>query len=217
VVKKMEAELFVRTFPRLYHLAHHEALPSIRRHGLLSTRALLDLFEIAGALRQNIETRMRSQSVTITHPRHGVAVIRDQKAIMSDHRLEQALGGSATAAEFHLLLNSKVFFWVRADRLRTLRDAAAYREEPQLALTLDTRRLVEVYGHELTLCPMNSGSCKPMPHPRTPRIFQTIRDYDFEFWRRRKGAAAKAVVECTVERAVLDVDRFILQTEVIGM
>ena len=197
-------------------MAHHEALPSIRRHGLLSTSALLDLFEVDEVRRLEIETRMRRESIEIRHPEHGVAVIRDQRPIMNDHRLEQSLGGTATAAEFHLLLNSKVFFWVNPDRLAGLRTAVAYRGEPQLILTVDTRRLVEAYGEQMMLCPMNSGACRPMAHPRSPAIFQRIADYDFEFWRRRKGSAAKAVVECTVEGAVLGVERFILQTEIVG-
>ena len=212
----MNLELFCQTFPRLYHMAHHEALPSILRHGLLSTSALLDLFEITGDRRQEIETKMRRESIEIRHPKHGVAVIRDQKPIMNDQRLLQSLGGTATAAEFHLLLNSQVFFWVNPDRLLGLRGAVAYRGNPQLIFTLDTRRLVEVYSQQMMLCPMNSGACKPMAHPRSPAIFQRIADYDFAFWQRRKGGAAKAVVECTVERAVASADRFILQTEIVG-
>ena len=212
----MDTELFCQTFPRLYHMAHHDALPSINRHGLLSTSALLDLFEVDGARRQEIETTMRRECIEIRHPEHGVAVIRDQKPIMNDRRLEQSLGGTATAAEFHLLLNSKVFFWVNSDRLVRLRGAVAYRGDRQLVLTLDTRRLVEAYGRRVMVCPMNSGACKPVAHPRSPAMFQSIADYDFDFWRRRKGSKAKAIVECTVERGVLDVGRFILQTEIVG-
>jgi hypothetical protein len=212
----MDTDLFCQTFPRLYHMAHFKALPSIRRHGLLSTCALLDLFEVPGTRRQEIETRMRPASVVITHPVHGKAVVRDQKPIMSDERLEKSLGGTATAAEFHLLLNSKVFFWVSPDRLQTLRNAGAYRGDPQLVLILDCRQVVEAYCDQIMLCPMNSGACKPIAHPRTPAMFQRIREYDFDFWSRRKGGAHKAVVECTVERGVYDIDRFLIQTEIVG-
>src|SRR5262245_14772912 len=136
----MDTELLIRTFPKLYHMAHHEALPSIRRHGLLSTTALLDLFEIGGDKRLELETRMRRNSVVIQHPLHGTAVIRDQKPIMSDARLEAALGGTLTTTEFYRLLNSKVFFWVNPDRLDRLRHAAEYRGQPQLVLILDMQR-----------------------------------------------------------------------------
>jgi hypothetical protein len=212
----MELALFAKTYPRLFHMAHHEALPSIRRHGLLSTSALLDLFEISGERRLIIETQMRSGSVLIEHPVHGKAVIRDQKAIMNDRRLEKALGGSMQTKEFHRLLNSMVFFWVSPDRLKTLREAVAYHSEPQLVIILDTKRLVEVCAEQMMLCPMNSGSCKPMAHPRTPAIFQPIDQYDFDLWKKKKGSAAKAVVECTVTPGIFDVDRFIIEHEIVG-
>jgi len=48
----MDPELLIKTFPRLYHMADRDAWPSIQRHGLLSTTALLDLFEIHGAQRK---------------------------------------------------------------------------------------------------------------------------------------------------------------------
>lgn len=159
---------------------------------------------------------MRPDSVLIEHPTLGKAVIRDQKAIMNDRRLEKALDGSIKTAEFHRLLNSMVFFWVSPDRLKTLREAAAYYHEPQLVLTLNTKRLLSVYAGQMKLCSMNSGSCKPMAHPRTPDIFKSIHEYDFEYWRKKKGSAAKAVVECTVTPGILDVGKFILAHEIVG-
>lgn len=212
----MDAELFIKTFPRLFHMAHHEAWPSIRCHGLLSTSALLDLYEIQGPERLKIETKMRPESVVIRHPTHGKAVIRDQKPVMNDARLQKALGGTMAPKDFHKLLNSMVFFWVGPDRLETLRNAVEYRTEPQLVLTLDTKGLVERYMDVMTLCPMNSGSCKPMAHPRNPGIFQNIEIYDFDHWRRKKGGAVKAVVECTVKRGVFDVEKYLIKREIVG-
>ena len=62
----------------------------IKRHGLRSTTALLDLFEIQGADRDWIESRHRPECVMIEHRRHGTAVIRDQKQ-MSGAGLVRAL------------------------------------------------------------------------------------------------------------------------------
>jgi hypothetical protein len=53
--------------------------PSIARHGLLSTSALLDLFEVHGARRGELEAQHRPESVTLRHPRHGLTVVRDPK------------------------------------------------------------------------------------------------------------------------------------------
>jgi hypothetical protein len=38
--------------PRLYHMAEADTWDSIREHGLLSTSALLDLFEIKGDVKR---------------------------------------------------------------------------------------------------------------------------------------------------------------------
>ena len=49
-----EADL-VRIYPRLFHMAEDGSLTSIQAHGLLSTTALLDLYEIGGPVRAAIE------------------------------------------------------------------------------------------------------------------------------------------------------------------
>jgi hypothetical protein len=66
--------------------------PSIRKYGLLSTTALLDLFESRGDERFLIESCHRPESIPIVHPKHGRAVIRDQKP-MSDQSVRKALVG----------------------------------------------------------------------------------------------------------------------------
>src|SRR5688572_16215597 len=64
-------------YPRLYHMAEANSWPSIQRHGLLSTTALLDLFGYTGLEREAIESRRRPKSVAIQHDEFGQAVIRD--------------------------------------------------------------------------------------------------------------------------------------------
>jgi hypothetical protein len=39
------------TYPRLYHIAQEGSWPGIQEHGLLSTEALVDLFDVDEALR----------------------------------------------------------------------------------------------------------------------------------------------------------------------
>ena len=70
---------FARRFPFLYHMAEFGSWPSIRQHGLLSTSALLDLYEVAGVERAGLEFRHRPECEEIYHDAHGSAVIRDQK------------------------------------------------------------------------------------------------------------------------------------------
>src|SRR6185312_14586628 len=122
----MEPELLIKTFPRLYHMAERDAWPSIRLHGLLSTTALLDLFEIKGAQRIALEEAHRPESVIITHPKYGKATVRDQKP-MDDKGLTRCLTG-VTPREWYRILNRKTFFWLTEERFRTLIGARAYRK-----------------------------------------------------------------------------------------
>src|SRR5688500_16955713 len=94
-------------YPFFYHMAEEGAWESIARNGLLSTTALLDLFEINGPMRTEIENEHRSQSKTITHERYGSVVIRDQKPLR-ESSLKRCLRG-LTLSEWYQLLNSKVF------------------------------------------------------------------------------------------------------------
>jgi len=199
----MDPELLIRTFPRLYHMAHVDAWDGICRHGLLSTCALLDLFEINGAHRHQIEMCQRKRCVIIEHPVYGRAVIRDNMP-MDDIGLRRALKGM-TPSEWYRLLNGKVFFWLTEERLAKLLSAGAYRSSEHCVLTINTRSLVERHADKVWLCPMNSGCTKPFPHPRSIDIFRRIADYPFDHWRRRKGGARKAIVELAVDGAVSDI------------
>ena len=53
-----EAEL-VATYPRIWHMAADGSWPSIRKHGLLSTRALLELHGVEGEQVTKIVSRRR--------------------------------------------------------------------------------------------------------------------------------------------------------------
>jgi uncharacterized protein DUF7002 len=184
-------------------MAHYEALPQILKHGLMSTTALLDFFEIKNDLRQVIETKMRPESVVIEHPKHGRAVVRDQKPIQSDKRLKDALRGTVTTADWHRLLNSKVFFWVSRDRLDRLRNARAYRDQQQLILIVDTARVVDVAKDRIWLCGMNSGCCVPFPHPRSPAKFAKLAAFEGK------------VVECAVDYELSPIEPLLISAKVV--
>lgn len=202
---------FVRRYPRLYHMAEVGSWPSIARHGLLSTSALLDLFEVRGREREAIESKHRPQSVRITHSVHGVAVIRDQKP-MSDARLSTCLTG-CSIREWYELLNKKAFLWTTEDRLKVLRGAEAYRTQRQCILVVDSGPLLDHYAGKVALSPMNSGATRPFAWPRGPHTFQPMTTYPYEV-RRRHGK--NAVVEVTVEQAIPDIRDFVLLVEEVG-
>jgi hypothetical protein len=190
-----EGDLFTH-FPRLWHMAEDGSWDSIRRHGLLSTSALLDLYEVDGERRLALEAQRRPDSVPISGEGLPDAVIRDQKP-MRTSALAKCLVGGVTPEEWFRLLNERVFFWLSRDRLRGLLNARAYRGRPQIVLTLDTASVVAAHRPRIELSPINSGATIYNPQPRGRNTFLPIGDYPFDE-RRKTRTIAKAVVELVV-------------------
>jgi hypothetical protein len=196
-------------YPRLYHMAEGGSWQSIRQRGLLSSSALLDLYEVQGDLRDRLESRHRPEKYTIAHPLHGEAVLRDQKP-MSDATLRDCLQDGLCPADWYRLLNRKVFFWLTEARLLTLLNAKAYRNDVHDVLTVSTAELLERYSATVSLSPMNSGNSVPWKHPRGLATFLPIADYPFA---ERRKYRDNSVVELTVDYAVPDVADFILSVD----
>ncbi len=204
----MNAEELISTFPRLYHMAHVNAWPGIKRHGLLSTSALLDLFEVTGPGRKALEANRRNDSITVHHKRYGEAVIRDNKP-MDDAGLMRALT-DMTPEEWYRTLNRKVFFWPTEERLNRLLMARFNRPYNHCVITVNTRRLVRDYHDKVWLCPINSGAtAKPMPQPRGTETFRRICDYPFNDWSRKRRSCIKAVAELAVDYSVPNIRDYV--------
>lgn len=201
---------FAERYPCLWHMAELGSLDSIRSHGLRSTTALLDLFEYSGAERQVIEGERRAESVTISHPRFGTAVIRDNKP-MSEVVLKRTLVG-VTPEGWYRLLNGKVFFWVKRERLDRLRMARAYRERKHTILMVDTARLLDRHAERVTLSTMNSGATHPgAQYKRGIGTFEPLAR--FRWAERLISHPNEVVVELAVEYAVLDIADLVLSLE----
>ncbi|MCU1311491.1 MAG: uncharacterized protein JWO20_2616 [Candidatus Angelobacter sp.] len=207
----MKIEDLIKHYPNLYHMAETGTWEAIKRHGLLSTSALLDLFEIRGNQRRIIETERRPQSVPITHPKHGRAVIRDQKP-MHETGLLKCLQDGITPSQWYEVLNKRVFFWLSKDRLERLLSARAYKGKQHCVLTLKTEELLSNHAKAVTLCPINSGATLYIPQPRGKDTFQRIEDYPFEAWVDKRGVE-NAVVELVVDYAVKDAERYVLKVD----
>ena len=199
--------------PVLYHMAEHGSWPSIRERGLLSTTALLDLYEVDGEDRTRIEAQRRPCGVPLVHAKLPRAVIRDQIP-MDDTGLLRCLPAHISPSDWYRVLNKKVFFWLTRDRLLRLIGAGAYREKAHDVIQLEARSLVSAYRKKVWLCPMNSGCTKPMPHPRDEGTFLRIADYPYSMWRtkRKKG---ERVVELAIDYAVPNISDFV--TRVVEM
>lgn len=195
-------------WPKLFHMAESNSWPSIQQHGLRSTAALLDLFEIQGVDRYVLESERRPESVKITHPSHGVAWIRDNKPIIPSV-LKRTLAGMDEPT-FYKTLNSRVFLWLSEARLLRLMNAPPYRGRPHDVLVLDTARLMERYGDVVELSPMNSGATHPAAnYPRGRGTFSRIDEYP---WTARKAISpSEPIVEVTVPYAIPDVSELVVE------
>ena len=207
----MAPEDLPRQYPVLFHMTEAGGWEGIRRHGLLSTSALLDLYGYRGEARHRLESAHRPTSTELVHPRHGRAVIRDQKP-MSDAGLHACLQDGMTPRQWYELLNGMVFFWTSEARLHRLLEARSYRDRPHDVLVVDCRGLVAAHAGRVRLAPINSGCTRRLPRPRGRGTFTPIADYPFAA-RRRTAGAADAVVELTVVGAVPDIARHVLRVE----
>jgi len=208
-----EAELaeLIRDCPTLYHMAERGSWPSIRQHGLLSTSALLDLYEVQGARRTVIEGSRRPEGVTVEHPALRPAVIRDQKP-MDGAGLQICLLDGLTPEDWYRCLNGRVFLWLTRERLLRLLNARPYREAEHDVLELDTAALIAAHRPAIRLSPINSGTTKPFPSTASKRgrgTFLPIAEYPYAQWRAQGRKAGERVVELTVDYAVPDVARFV--------
>lgn len=182
--------------------------PSIRRHGLLSTRALLRTWGATSAV-----TGHRRESVSIENPDFGRAVIRDQKPI---HRgsLEKALGGLMAVDEWLEELNSRVFFFVQRESLEKLLGSPSYRSQEHDVLTIDTASLVAAHGEEIELAGMNTGFAQPHNHKaRGRRTFQRVADYEHPERTVARSRSRRELAELCIPDAVPDIADHVIRVE----
>ena len=191
----------VARYPTVYHMAELDALPQIWRHGLLSTSAILDLFEIQGQQRLQLEARIRKRMETLEHPVHGRITLRDQKPL-SERKLAGCLEDGLTVEEWLRLINSKVFFWVCRDRVEALLGARAYRNREHIVFKINTRTLVAAHYERITLAAMNTGATNPVASPRGRKTMLPLNLFPYE---ERLSRRLRVAVELCVDRKVPDV------------
>lgn len=155
----MHEDQLIEMHPQIYHMAEFGSWASIERHGLLSTIALLDLFEVSAETRRSITRERRPDRVEIRHKRLGTASIRDNRPI-HDSLLQRCLVGM-TKEDWYELLNSHVFFWLTRPRVNRFMCAKAYRDHRHTVIALSTPLLLERQRDDVRLSPINSGAIHP--------------------------------------------------------
>jgi hypothetical protein len=158
---------------RLYHLAEAENLASILKHGLMSTERLLNFVRMSEPKRTAL---LRGHRRDCLRPSENV-LIRDQRP-MPPAALAGALQDGLVPADWYALLNGHVFLWPDRDRMDRLRRACGRR--PQALITFDGAALLESFGAEAFLSPINSGNARRKPASRGR---ETLVPY--EVWRRK--------------------------------
>jgi hypothetical protein len=158
----MDVEALIARHPRVFHTMSATAWPSVRRHGLLSTRRLVDLFGLDAVERDRLLGAPRRQSTVLRAPGLPPAVIRDQKPMKF---VAEKIDPDSSLTEYLDAINARVFFWASPERPDRLRQAKQYRTEDQVILHVDTRTLVERHGPRIELCRLNSGAVTQKNHP----------------------------------------------------
>ena len=194
-----ELDQFISGHPCLYHLAEPSGWVGVQRNGLLSTSALLDLYEIRGKKRRALESARRPATTKLTRCGLPDAFVRDQRP-MSDSTLRDCLPSDISPRQWYEFLNRKVFFWLSQDRL--VRMSRAYTDTAREVIVLDTRALVDAYRDHISLSHMNSGCSIPWKHKRSFETFCRIADYPI-------GQRGRTAAELCVEDAVPDAVRFV--------
>lgn len=193
--------------PRLFHMTALGAWASVRRHGLLSTRALLDRAGVGAAQRRRIEFDNRGATIPLDMGDGDTAYIRDQLS-MNDDSLRRALPPHITPADWRRRLNGYVFFWLSETRLLRLSNARSYRDAEHEVIVLKARPFVDAYFDSIWLCPINSGNAVRKAAPRGADTFCRIADYDYRYWKKRR-AIGDRVAELCVDHEVPDVAPFV--------
>lgn len=178
----IEPEELAERYPRLFHMATVGNWPSIKRHGLLNTSALLVFFDVLR--KRRVESRHRSMSEEIRHPGLGHALVRDWKPV-GDKALCKCSRDGLKPCDWYKTLNSKVFFWPTRSRLEGMLSARPYTEQRHTVLTIDTAILIADHSERVALSPVNSGSTLFNPTPRSRDTFLPPDRYPFRARRRK--------------------------------
>jgi hypothetical protein len=195
--------------PRLYHLTDPGALPGILRYGLLPTSRLLSLFEVPAARRVPIEHQRRPRSVTLTHPRHGMAVITDNLPL-SEAALASCLDDDLAPGDWLALLNQRVFFWPDKAHLAAHLNARLNRGRQRLVLVLDTLSVARRHADRMELTAINTGSTIRRPARRGRSTFVPLLAHSYTAWRRLRGGR-DSIKEITVLDGFSEVSEHLIE------
>lgn len=181
---------------RLYHIAEAPNLPSILEHGLLSTEKLLGMLPIPRSTYTSLLRTHRPDHVRLTEH----VVVRDQKP-MPPAALAGALEDGMEPSDWYALLNRHVFLW--PDRGRMERHLQACGGRPQVVLIFDGPALLDRFGSEAFVSPINSGNARRKPARRGRKTLLPYSTWLDQGWQsgQRRRAPAEILFRCRIPAA----------------
>jgi hypothetical protein len=198
----MTPEELAKRHPKLYPITEPGAWSSIKRHGLLSTSRLLDLFEIETSQRIVLETTRRAISVPLHNPRYESIILNDQQPLREES-LKNCLDDNLKPEEWLKLLNGRVFFWPSEENLHRHLNARLNRTRSREIIIIDTLSLAKVHAENIELCPINSGVTFRKTARRGKNTFTPLLKYSYAEWSKMRGQRDK-IQEVTISNQVLE-------------
>ena len=205
----MIPEELAERHPRLYHVTEPGAWLSIKKHGLLSTSHLLEMFEVKGEKRTLIETKPRPSTVLLEHPHHAKVIINDNTPL-HEKALANCLDDNLTPADWLRILNARVFFWSSLEGLNRLLGARLNRGREREVLIVDTLSLAKAHAERIELCPINSGVSMRKAARRGHSTFTPMLKHSYTDWSKLRGRRDH-ILEVTVLKHVLDIAQHTLE------
>ena len=213
------AEISAR-HPRLFHVTEPGGWDGIRRHGLLSTEALLRRAGLPEAAVGSRIRRLRPVPETIDCATLGRIVLNDNSPLNAK-KLASCLDDGLAPADWIAMLNQRVFFWADERRCHGLRDAKAGtgKARPREVLVFDTASLLSAHFDRVEIAPFNTGNTLRVPVRRGRATFTSLGDVIYAEWRQRRSPpkrTADKIVEIVVRDGVPDIaDHLIERREVV--
>ena len=193
-----------------FHIADAENWQAIQRLGLHSTAALIARDRL-GAEAARPFASYRGENMRLPSG----AVIRDQRP-MPPSALKRCLDPGLSPQAWYDLVNSKVFFWLQAERLD--RHLAACRARAQVVVAVDLRRMLARHGEAAFVTPFNVGNARRRPASRGRRTFVRLEAWLATRWESEaaQGRTARArthpPAEVAIEGSVPDLMEFVVET-----
>ncbi len=207
----MTPQELAKKHPKLYHITSAGAANSILANGLLTTRDILERWEVDTERRSHLLRCKRKADVTLHHPTHGPIVISNNDPL-NETKLQSVLDDGLTIGDWLEMLNSRVFFFVNEKPLSSLANSRSNRALSKDVLVLDTKQLADAHFNTIEISPINSGNTNRDAARRGLRTFTKLRGVSFELWRYSRGnKSADTIKEVCIPNSVTEVANFVVE------